>query len=321
MKTLPSYLSTLHKRNRLTKEEYNTMRPKNGELARAHGLPKINKECSSIPKFRPIGDTSGTPHYSAGKFLTNLLNALAMNGFKLKDSFDAVNKIKNILLHLFDDGYNYLSFDVESLFTNVPIKRTMDIILKRIYIDKFISTKLKKRSMKKLLLDTCTKTAFTFNGVIYEQKDGVCMGSSLGPLLANVIMTDHEEKVIKPLINDNTIKFYARYVDDTLFVIKRENVRRIQNLLNNFNPILRFTVDLFQNEVPHFLDLELSPDGISILERTQTPAYTHFSRLVFSQVFYIRRHLGNVKEKPARKTCFSREMMRLALRIYLVKFC
>ena len=88
------------------------------------------------------------------------------------------------------------------------------------------------------------------------------MGSSLGPLLAYVIMTELEEKVIKLLINDNRIKFYAIYVDDSLFVIKREDVRRIQNLLNNFGPNLRFTVDLFQNEVPHFLDLELSPDGI-----------------------------------------------------------
>ena len=89
------------------------------------------------------------------------------------------------------------------------------------------------------------------------------MGSSLGPLLANVIMTDLEEKVIKPLINDNRIKFYARYVDNYLFVIKREDVRRIQNLLNKFDSNLRLTVDLFQNELPHFLDLELSPDSIS----------------------------------------------------------
>ena len=88
------------------------------------------------------------------------------------------------------------------------------------------------------------------------------MGSSLGPLLAYVIMTELEEKVIKLLINDNRIKFYAIYVDDSLFVIKREDVRRTQNLLNNFGLNLRFTVDLFQNEVPHFLDLELSPDGI-----------------------------------------------------------
>ena len=175
------------------------MRPKNGKLARAHGLPKIRKEYNDTPKFRPIVDTTGTPHYSAGKFLMNLLNPLAMNEFTLKYLFNAFNKIENIPSHLFDDGYHYVSFDVESLFTNVPIKRTIDIILKRIYTDKVISTNLKKRLMKKLLLDTCLKTAFKFNGVIYEQKDGVCMGSSLGPLLANVIMTDLEEKVIKPL--------------------------------------------------------------------------------------------------------------------------
>ena len=63
------------------------MIPKNGKIARAHGLPKIHKEYSNITKFRPIVDTTGTPHYSAEKFLTNLLNPLSMNKFTLKDSF------------------------------------------------------------------------------------------------------------------------------------------------------------------------------------------------------------------------------------------
>ena len=40
-------------------------------------------------------------------------------------------------------------------------------------------------------------------------------------------MTNLEEKVIKHLINDNTIKFYTRYADETLFVIKRKDARRI----------------------------------------------------------------------------------------------
>ena len=134
--------------------------------------------------------------------------------------------------------------------------------------------------MKNLLLDTSSKTAFTFNGVIYEQKDGVCMGFSLGPLLVNAIITYLEEKTIKPLII-STIKFYAIYVDDTLFVIKREDVRHIQNLLNNFDPNLRLTVDLFQNEIPHFLDLELSPDDISIFRKnTNIGLYNHFSSYV-----------------------------------------
>ena len=44
-------------------------------------------------------------------------------------------------------------------------------------------------------------------------------------------------------------------------------------------------------------------------------------RLVFSRFFDISGNLGNVKEKPTGKTCFSREMECLALCIYLVKFC
>ena len=132
--------------------------------------------------------------------------------------------------------------------------------------------------MKNLLLDTCTKTASIFNGVIYEQRDGVRMGCSLSSLLANIIIANLEKSVINSLINNNTIKFYARYVDVTVFVIKREDVRPIQDILNSFDPNLHFTVDLFQNEVPRFQDLEVSPDGKSIFRKnTNTGLYTHFS--------------------------------------------
>ena len=76
-------------------------------------------------------------------------------------------------------------------------------------------------------------------------------------------------------------EIYARYVDDTLLVIKHKDVRYIQNLLNNFDPNLCFTVDLFQNEVPHLLDLESSPDVIPIFRKnTNTSLYTHFSSYV-----------------------------------------
>ena len=165
---------------------------------------------------------------------------------------------------MFENVYQNISFDVESLFTNVPIKRTVDIILKRIYEDKLVSTNLKKRTLKKLILDTCTKTAFLFNNKLYQQKYGASMGSSLGPVLANIIMTELEDVVIKPLITNGTIKFYTRFVEDTLLVTKPENVKKVHNALNKFYKNLRYTVDMFKDKVPHFLDLELSPDGTSI---------------------------------------------------------
>ena len=44
-------------------------------------------------------------------------------------------------------------------------------------------------------------------------------------------------------------------------------------------------------------------------------------RLVFSRFLDLHGNLGIVKEKPTRKTCFSREKKRLAPRIYQAKFC
>ena len=58
--------------------------------------------------------------------------------------------------------------------------------------------------MKKLLL-LCTKNVhFTFGNNIYQEKDGVAMGSTLGPVLAGIFMVHLEstmpklEKFMKP---------------------------------------------------------------------------------------------------------------------------
>ena len=85
------------------------------------------------------------------------------------------------------------------------------------------------------------------------------MGSSLGLVMANIIVTKLENKIIKPLMNDGTIKFYCRYMDDTLLFVEPQDVSCIHKLLNDFDKNLQFTIDLFENEVPIFLDLEISP--------------------------------------------------------------
>ena len=45
------------------------------------------------------------------------------------------------------------------------------------------------------------------------------------------------------------------------------------------------------------------------------------SRVLFSRVFYLPGKLGNVKEKPAGKTCSIRKKKRLTPSICLAKFC
>jgi hypothetical protein len=45
----------------------------------------------------------------------------------------------------------------------------------------------------------------------------VSMGACIGPLLANIILTEFERnKIINPLVESGIIKFNFRYVRDTL---------------------------------------------------------------------------------------------------------
>ena len=72
--------------------------------------------------------------------------------------------------------------------------------------DKVVPTTLRKRTMKKLILDACTKTVFSFNSKFYKQVDGVSMDSPLGLALANIIITELESKIVKILGDKSFVK-------------------------------------------------------------------------------------------------------------------
>ena len=154
------YLKQLNKGGELTNDMYDKVRPKSVKLARAHGLPEIHKVFENIPSFCPIIETSGTTHHPVAElvYLSELLNPLTHNDCSLKDSFDAAMIISRILPQVREnDEYMFISLDVVSLFTNMPLKKSVNIILKRIYNEKQITTPLSKRSLKKLNLDTRQK--------------------------------------------------------------------------------------------------------------------------------------------------------------------
>ena len=50
------------------------------------------------------------------------------------------------------EGFEMVSFDVKSLFTNVPLETTIEIILRRIYTNHELTSSLVKKEMKELLL-------------------------------------------------------------------------------------------------------------------------------------------------------------------------
>ena len=91
------------------------------------------------------------------------------------------------------------------------------------------------------------------------------MGASLGPVLANIILTEFEH-YINPLISSGIIKFYCRNVDDTLLLVMHDDIKYLLDKFHSFDNI-HFTNDKFSNEPPHFLDLNLDGNEFSIYRK------------------------------------------------------
>ena len=152
------------------------------------------------------------------------------------------------------EGFQMVSFDVKSLFTNLTLETTINIILRRIYTNHELKTSLTIKEMKGLLL-LCTKNVhFTFNGQICTQVDRVAMGTPLAPLLSDIFMIELEISLISNLRNT---KFWRRYVDDTIYFAKIGSIEHIRSVLNSFHKNIQFTYEVESNAKLPFLDMLL----------------------------------------------------------------
>ena len=115
--------------------------------------------------------------------------------------------------------------------------------------------------MKILLIVSCTKTTFSYDNIIYQQCDGASMGSLLAPVLANIILTEFENVDVTLLMEIGILKFYCRYGDGALALVKEDQIDKMLKAFNSFHINLWFTVDKFENKDVHFLDIKIMNNG------------------------------------------------------------
>ena len=77
------------------------------------------------------------------------------------------------------------SFDIESLFTNIPLEETINICVNKLFENNTKVNNLTKESFRSLLELATLDSFFIFDRKYYKQKGGVAMGSPFGPTLAN----------------------------------------------------------------------------------------------------------------------------------------
>ena len=227
--------------------------------------PKIHKNINN-PPMRPIISQIGTATYSTAKYLNSLLSPYLPKKHLIQSTYEFIEISKQV-----KSPKLLASLDVENLFTNVPINKTIDIIIENAYNHPTIPPPdLPVNTLRKLLKICTTETPFTTpDGAVYQQIDGVSMGSCLGVLFANFYMCDLENRILPTIPNFNQCT-YCRYVDDIFLAVP--DFQTLMHIRENLekHSVLNFTYEIEVNRKIAFLDTLITKENKSL----QTSVFT-----------------------------------------------
>ena len=261
---LARLLRTVLKLNIISKDTFNNLFSSGASPGVLYGLPKIHKIGNPI---RPVLSTLHTFNYNLAKFFVPILEPLTTNEYTLKNSLEFIKEINQINLK----NKIMASFDIQSLFTNIPLDETIKIIDNELFKDSSTVMGFTRKHFVDLLELSIKDSPFIFNDKVYTQIDGVSMGSCLGPTLANTFLCHHEKKWLSECPNTFKPLLYKRYVDDCFLLFDNANhVTQFLDYLNSKHKNIKFTYELEENGSLPFLDVKVTRNE---KEKTETSVY------------------------------------------------
>ena len=144
----------------------------------------------------------------------------------------------------------YVSYDVESLFTNIPVDKRINYIINEIYQKKKLPQIFSKTIFKRLLYKLTTEVSFQFNYKLFKQTNGCTMGGPLSVTLSDIHMIQMETDIVVPM----RPIFYKRYIDDIYNRRQKNTSDVLYDALNNYHPQIKLTIE---TNPQRFLDTEI----------------------------------------------------------------
>ena len=177
--------------------------------------------------IRPIISNINTASCQPAKYLAKLLSPLSTSEYTVKSINDFITHIKGQNI---PNNFKLISFNVTSLFTNVKLDVTIDVILNQMYDRNEANPNILKQQIRDFLLVSTENVHFSYNEDIYTQADGVAIGLLLGPVLAGITIVELEGILLSPLREH--MSPWKRHVDDTTSFIKEESIEHVSSKLN-----------------------------------------------------------------------------------------
>ena len=130
----------------------------------------MHKSFSSgfIPPLRPIVSSIDTYNYKLAQYLGSVFSPHISSNLTTKESYIFIEEIKQLNTY----GKFLTSFDVTSLFTNIPLEETINVAIHTIF-ENYLNIKFTGKELQKLFKITTSEAHFIFKNEIYDQIDGV----------------------------------------------------------------------------------------------------------------------------------------------------
>ena len=281
---IKDFLAGLVDKGVISDRDFAKMVPCGSSPGILYGLCKVHKGIptgGNCPPFRPILSAIGTVSYNLAKFLVPILEPITTNRFVCKDSFSFATEVRNQNPDLYMS-----SFDVDSLFTNIPLDETIDICVRKLFGRKHKYKGFSRSDFRSFLQYAVKDSLILFNGKYYIQVDGVAMGSPLGPTLANIFLCHWEEIWLEKCPQQFRPLFYRRYVDDTFLLFSSEShVKKFYRYMNTRHDNMSFTYECETDDRLAFLDVLVSREGSQLVtslyrKPTFSGLYTNFNSFI-----------------------------------------
>ena len=158
------------------------------------------------------------------------------------------------------------SFDVGSIFRNIPLRKTIDLFVDILFQRKTSIDALTKERFQELFTISMFESLVLFVGEYYQQTDGVSLGFPPCPILNNVFLCYNGDIWLENCPLEFEPFVYRRYLDDTLLLFRsRKHFKKLPEYFSCQHSSTKFTFEVKENEIISFLDTKITKKNISFL--------------------------------------------------------
>ena len=131
--------------------------PSGSHIGKQYGIAKVH-EANVL--LRPVVSMVRTPEYKLAKYLDNLIKPQNPDTYFQRSTENFIERLKKCPCN---NKNTIVSFDVVSLFTNVPLAETIELVIEKLFVSNHSNAIPFEKSIFRQLMFMATQGLFMYN--------------------------------------------------------------------------------------------------------------------------------------------------------------